>query len=64
MRNDARANINASNTAVYLVYEWNTIPSKAVSLLQNPVVQYPDYILSIFYFLFQDIVLLSFPGCL
>lgn len=55
MRNDARANIYASNTAVFLVYEWNFIPSKAV---------YPDYILSIFYFLFQDIVLLSFPGCL
>lgn len=64
MRNDARANINASNIAIFFVYEWNTIPSKAVSLLQNPAVQYPDYIFSIVYFLFQDIVLLSFPGCL
>lgn len=53
MRNDARANINASNIAVFLVYEWNTVPSKAVSLLQNPVVQYPDYILSIVYFYFK-----------
>lgn len=53
MRNDARANINASNIAVFLVYEWNTIPSKAVPLLQNPVVQYPDHILSIVYFYFK-----------
>lgn len=52
MRNDARANINLSNIAVFLEYEWNTIPSKAVLLLQNPViiVKSPDHILGIVYF--------------
>lgn len=54
MRNDARANINASNRADSLVIWVGPILSKAVLWLQIPTVRCPGYILNTFYSLFWD----------